>query len=240
MAENKSHARDGVSLAGVSTGHNSNFNIANTNNITEISRRDQQKAAQGLTIILIILVVFVCIVLSRLFHRDPGVEKWMDVSTTLRTSVPDAKAGYDKSTNEIQYLSKELETTRRKLALKADVFNAISSEDQSLITDLQHHLNIARDNQKHQYDYTVQFLTSSLQSRNLIAKGYDRRRQEWECPSYEYWEHLKLSGDLTDTSMSITGGLSGQVHLVQVQFGKPLGSGPDQLCQVSNGGTLGQ
>jgi hypothetical protein len=160
----------------------------------------------------------------------------------LGTSVPDAKREYDRSTNELKSLANEFETIRKKLAFKAQVFNAISPEDQSLIDDLQHRTDAARESQKRQYDYIIRFLITSLQSRILIAKGfrYNQGKQEWNCPPSDYWKYLKLTGDLTDTSLSITGGLTGQVHLVQVKFGKPLGSGPDQLCQVSDDGTFGQ
>jgi hypothetical protein len=234
-------------MAGVTTRDHSQFyqenNITNIHGASEIaSERERQKLVGSLVFLVGCIAIFGLIGLSRLLHHDPGVEKWMDVSTTLSTLVPDAKTEYDRSSYERKYLENEFETIRKKLSFKAQVFNAISPEDQSLMDDLQHRMDAARENQKRQYNYIVRFLTTILQSRTLIAKGfrYNQGKPEWNCPPSDYWKYLQLTGDLTDTSLRITGGLSGQVHLVQVKFGKPLGAGPDQLCEASDDGTSGQ
>jgi len=181
MAENKSQAQSkyGVAIAGVTAGDNSKFNLVNTTTHTyDHSTYDpRQKLAGQLFILVILLIIVGGIALSHSLHH-PGVEKWMDVSTTLGTSVPDAKTEYDRSTNELKSLAKEFETTRKRLALKADVFNAISSEDRSRLAELHYRMEAVRESQKRQYDDIVRFLTESLKLRTLIAKGYNQDRQQ--------------------------------------------------------------
>ena len=117
MAANKSHAqsRDGIAMAGVTAGDGSQFNLVNktTHTYGPNTTYDPRQQLTGQLFKLIgLMAVIGCIVLSHSLHH-PGVEKWMDVSTTLGAFVPDAKTEYNRSTNDLKSLANESETIRK-------------------------------------------------------------------------------------------------------------------------------
>jgi len=85
MADNKSHAqsRDGVAISRFTTGDNNQLNIVNKPITYNIYDKEQNRKTLGN---LFMLVIFIIIggftALSRSLQHDPGVEKWMDMSTT--------------------------------------------------------------------------------------------------------------------------------------------------------------
>jgi hypothetical protein len=231
-------------MSGVQTGPHSEFKVVNNiTGPTGPSYEELQKQYSGILIIIFIFIIAGGTLLSRALQHDPDVEKWMGVSATLDMFVPDDKKDYYEATNESQNLQKELETAQKELSLTADMLNILPPEDQTRIADLQQRIGLARERQKREFDHIISFLIYSLKSGNLVAKGYDQRKQLWECPLYSDWNNLQLSGGLTDASMSIRGGVSGRVILGQVQFGKPLatagGAGPNRLCRRSGDSSLG-
>lgn len=76
----------------------------------------------------------------------------------------------------------------------------------------------------------MQLLVNKLESGEIVAKGY-HQNLGWVCLLPSDWkEGLKLSGTLTQTS--ITGG--GRTYLITARLGKPLAKAvpnPDRLCQ---------
>jgi hypothetical protein len=231
MTVNKSQTRDGISMAGVRTGPSSNFNVVN-NNITSASRNQLQPSLSFFLMVALLMVALGSL-LSHLLQHDPDVEKWMDVPAALHTFVPASKNDFDRSTKQLESLQHEMEMAQKEAIIKTDIRNMVPPYDQKRITDLQYQIGIAREHYQRELDDMFQFLTTNLRSGTIPAKGYNQQRQQWVCPSPSDWRYLKLSGDLTENSMSITA-LSGRMHLVWPKFGKPLAAaGPAESVQDS-------
>jgi hypothetical protein len=212
------------------------------NNVSR-TEHEKQQVAGGLILLTVMSIITLIVGFS---NKSTEAYKWMDVRKAIEVLVPEAKADYVEAKKAVEHLKEELQMAQKESHVTADMVNVVPSDEQRRIDELQLQESVAEANERRTLNNIIQLLISKLKTGEIVATGYnqDQTVQHWECPTPSDWEDLKLSGSLTQTS--ITGGRSGRVHLTQARLRKPpiatgggiaaedsgkADHGPSRLCQ---------